>query len=115
MTCRKVFIALLMLLALPLVSGTAQTMAFDTHHDMSASSVVSTVAASELLIPSHECCDPDENTSACENGQECKTSSLFHLALGKVVSPVLPPRPSVLLTGQVPIRAPDIVWHPPRR
>lgn len=114
MTCRKVLIALLMFLALP-INGTAQAMAFDTHHDMSPSSIISDVAAPELTTPSHECCDPDELTSVCENGQECKTSSLLQLALDKVVSPTLPPRPALLLTGQAPFRAPDIVWHPPRR
>jgi hypothetical protein len=90
MTCRKVLIALLMFLALP-INGTAQAMAFDTHHDMSPSSIISDVAAPELATPSRECCDPDELTSVCENGQECKTSSLLQLALDKVVSPTLPP------------------------
>lgn len=111
MTCRKVFIALLMFLALP-VSGTAQSMAFETHHDMNLSSMAS---GSELATPAHKCGDVDETTSVCENGQECKTSNLLQLALGKVVSPALPPRPSALLAGQIPVRAPDIVWHPPRR
>ena len=113
MTCRNVLMVLLMILVLP-VSGMAQTMTFDTGHAMSPSAMASSDAASELATSEHDCCDPDAFGSVCENGQECKTSSLLQLALGKVVSPALSPRPSALLPGRAPTRAPDVVWHPPR-
>jgi len=99
MTCRNVLIVLLMILVLP-VSGMAQTMTFDTGHAMSPSAMASSDAASELATSEHDCCDPDAFGSVCENGQ--------------VVSPALSPRPSALLPGRAPTRAPDVVWHPPR-
>ena len=113
MTCRNVFIFLLMILALP-ISGTAQTMTLDTRHTMSLSAIASNDDTSALDASAHECCDPDALKSACENGQECKTSSLLQLAVNKTVSLALPPRHPTLLPVRVPARTPDIIWHPPR-
>ena len=110
---RTVLLVLLMAFVLP-VTGTAQSMPFDTHHDESPSSLTNIAVASEMEHLDHECCSPDASDSVCENGQECKTSSLFQLALGKLVLPTLTPRPSIFMSGQVPTRSPDIVWHPPR-
>ena len=112
-TCRNLLLVFLMLLALPF-TGTAQTMTPDTHHAMNQSSLASSTVASEMATSAHDCCAQDPAASVCENGQECKTISLFQLAFGKVTVPALSPRPSVSRPGQVPTRAPDIVWHPPR-
>jgi len=84
------------------------------HKAMSQSSLASSTVASEMASSEHDCCAQEGANSVCETGQECKTNSLFQLALGKVAAPALSPRPSVSLLGQVPTRAPDIVWHPPR-
>lgn len=110
---RTVLLVLLMAFVLP-VTGTAQTMAFDMHHDETPSSLAGIPFASDMEPSDHKCCAPDAAGSVCENGQECKTSTLFQLALGKAVLPTLTPRPPISLSGQVPTRAPDIVWHPPR-
>lgn len=108
----RLCLVLILTVALPLV-GAAPIMANvqAPAHPADALSDAATVDSSNSL----EKCDiQNDATTACENGEECKTSSLLQLTLGNVAVPAFSPRPSVSLSGQIPAQIPDVVWHPPR-
>lgn len=111
-TYRNLLLVFLMIVALP-VTGMAHIMAPVTHQAMTQMTEAAGIGAPDRVTAPHDC--DAQARSVCDNGQECKTSSLLQLALSKVAVPALSPRPAVVsLPTQVLTRAPDIVWHPPR-
>lgn len=111
-SCRNLFFIILMLLALPL-TGTADIPRADLHATHQSGSDVDS-AMLELENRPQECLTQGDGSPVCDTGEECQTSSLFQLASGKFTFPAQSSFPSVSLRDQVPTRAPDIVWHPPR-
>lgn len=110
---RSLFLIILMLLALPL-TGTAEMRSADTFHASHQSASAFDSAMLELENGLQECLTQVDGSAVCDTGEECQTNSLFQLATGKFTFPAQSSFPSVSLRDQVPTRAPDIVWHPPR-
>lgn len=110
---RNLFLIILMLLALPL-TGTAEMRNADAFHADHQSDPAFDSATPELENRPQECLTQGDGRAVCDTGEECQTSSLFQLASGEFSLPTLSPLLSVSLRDQVPTRAPDTVWHPPR-
>lgn len=58
--------------------------------------------------------DSSKGSVVCKTGQECKSSSLLQLSLGKPLLLPLGQPPAAQASEPAPALIPDAVWHPPR-
>lgn len=76
----------------------------------------SSLVHAEMGMQGDACFDHEQpgKDVVCKSGQECKTSSLLQLSLGKPLT--LPLGQPVLVhpSDSTPALIPDAVWHPPR-
>lgn len=114
----RLFVLLLLSLALP-INGMAQAL-------MVAGQ--GTLAHESMPMPAHhahpgmadaqtdclEAGDASKGSLVCKSGQECKSSSLLQLSLGKPLVLPLGQPPAAQASEPAPSLIPDAVWHPPR-
>lgn len=115
-------LALLLLLSLALpINGMAQmvlptSQGWAMQHDHAEMSMAMH-ADKAAITDDAECLEHDasgKSSAVCKSGQECKTSSLLQVSLGR--APLLPlgQQVSVHPSDIAPALIPDAVWHPPR-
>ena len=115
----RLFFLLLLSFALP-INGMAQALMLAGQGSMAAHD--------SMPMPAHhahagmaagetDCLQADDSgkgSLVCKSGQECKSSSLLQLSLGKPLSLPLGHAPALPSSEPAPSRIPDAVWHPPR-
>lgn len=116
----RLFVLLLLSFALP-INGMAQALMLagqgtDSHHAMPMPSADDHHAHPGMAQSDcFEAADGAKQGSlVCKTGQECKSSSLLQLSLGKLLSLPLGQAPALPPAEPSPSLIPDAVWHPPR-
>lgn len=115
----RLFFLLLLSFALP-INGMAQALmvagqgTLGAHESMQMPAHHAHQGMAEAETDCFEAGDSGKGSQVCKSGQECKTSSLLQLSLGKPLSLPLGQAPALPPSEPAPALIPDAVWHPPR-
>lgn len=115
----RLFFLLLLSFALP-INGMAQALmvagqgTLGAHESMQMPAHHAHQGMAEVETDCFEAGDSGKGSQVCKSGQECKTSSLLQLSLGKPLSLPLGQAPALPPSEPAPALIPDAVWHPPR-
>lgn len=115
----RLLVLLLLSVALP-INGMAQALMVAgqgtpaAHEAMQMSAHYAHQGMADAESDCFEAGDSGNGSQACKTGQECKSSSLLQLALGKPLNLPLGQAPALPPSEPAPSLVPDAVWHPPR-
>lgn len=115
----RLFFLLLLSFALP-INGMAQALmvagqgTLAAHESMQMPAHHAHQGMADAESDCFEASDSSKGSLVCKTGQECKSSSLLQLSLGKPLNLPLGQAPALPSSEPAPSLIPDAVWHPPR-